>query len=104
MTISSVTQTIATPPVASASSASATGTTARSFTASAPAGTSSLSTLSSNPIASLSSDLQSYLLQQQSQGTDASQGKSGHHHHGHSSGTRGDAPNLPGSGQTAAKA
>jgi hypothetical protein len=99
MSLPTVTQTLVTPPVIPASStASASG---GGFPAlDAASGTTSPSSVT-NPITSLSSDLQSYLLQQQSQG-DATQSGNVHHHHHHHGGSAGgtnvDAPSLPGSG------
>ena len=107
MSISSVTQTIAASPVVSAPVSAAvesgsvqSGSAAGSFTtASLTRGAQATTTLSGNPITSLSSDLQSYLLQQQSQGAASA---SGHHHTGHHGGTEVDSPNLPGAATSGA--
>ncbi len=104
MSISSVTQTITAAPVATlatgikAQAPAAAASAQSSFaTASLGSGTSSVSTLSGNPITALSSDLQSFLLQQQGQGS----AHSGHHG-GHRGGTHVDSPALPGGGASGA--
>jgi hypothetical protein len=102
MSISSVTQTITAPPITQVSTPGSTQQAAA--TTSTATGTAALSALSGNPIGSLSSDLQSYLLQQQSQGDGTSQVTQGHHHHGHHAGTNVDAPTLPGGNNSAATA
>ncbi len=100
MSISTVTQTLATPYVPPASAASSAPATSFSVGATATATTGAGAV--QNPIGSISSDLQNYLLQQ-SQGTDGQTVK-GHHHHHHGGGSQVDAPALPGSSTPAVTA
>jgi len=94
MSIASVVQTIRTPPNPALTPVSTPGSAGTSFATVATSGAAHGSSASANPIASLSSALQKYLLQQQSHGSVA-----GHHpgdNVGDQGGTHVDAPNLPG--------
>jgi hypothetical protein len=94
MSISHLTQTIVAPPLTPAAApGSATG---NRFTLTSAASGPSAS-ISSNPITSLSSELQNTLLHQQAHKTiGGSMGGLGHTPHRSGTGTQTDAPNLPG--------